>query len=462
MRGLLLASLFVSAVVLAASSPSHHHHHHRRPAAAPRVIHGDASVLVGGEGGAVTGVMKEGERLAQVYMPMNKHLSSSGSNLPVGGDVWPVAIYWCDVQVGTPPVSFPVAMDTGSFTLDIPNYNCPSCITKAPNTAYNPAKSSTSSNLDCATQCGFSCASNTCSFSNSYQTCDLTNPNNVCTITGLMYNDTVSLAGYGNVYATFGTITSQTSNFDQFLNIDGVMGLAGATSDGNVFAAMVDAGVIEQDVFAMCFNEGATSNGTVTFGGIDPSLYTGQIAYTPNTGGSGAGSTYNVNLQSLTVFGSVISSAANQAAILDSGTNVLLLPSQPYADLQAAFQASCATNGTNLHGICDVPAGQTLFDGACYPFTQAQLEAFPDLSVNLQGVDLTMTWNTYLSTNSPLNPNQSYRCLSIRNTGDGGFTIIGDTTMYNYYVVFDRVNTQIGWAPVNDKNCGSIPLTHRK
>ena len=27
-----------------------------------------------------------------------------------------------------------------------------------------------------------------------------------------------------------------------------------------------------------------------------------------------------------------------------------------------------------------------------------------------------------------------------------------------YYVVFDNVNNQIGWAPVNKKNCGSIPL----
>lgn len=39
---------------------------------------------------------------------------------PVGGDIWPVAIYWCFVGLGTPAVQFPVAIDSGSYTLDIP------------------------------------------------------------------------------------------------------------------------------------------------------------------------------------------------------------------------------------------------------------------------------------------------------------------------------------------------------
>ena len=32
--------------------------------------------------------------------------------IPVGGDVWPVAIYWVEIAVGTPPRRFPVAIDT--------------------------------------------------------------------------------------------------------------------------------------------------------------------------------------------------------------------------------------------------------------------------------------------------------------------------------------------------------------
>ena len=41
-------------------------------------------------------------------------------SIPAGGDVWPVAIYWVNVSVGTPTKSIPVAIDSGSGGLDIP------------------------------------------------------------------------------------------------------------------------------------------------------------------------------------------------------------------------------------------------------------------------------------------------------------------------------------------------------
>ena len=37
----------------------------------------------------------------------------------IGGAVWPTAIYWTTVQVGTPARDFPVAIDSGSGDLDI-------------------------------------------------------------------------------------------------------------------------------------------------------------------------------------------------------------------------------------------------------------------------------------------------------------------------------------------------------
>eukprot|EP01047_Picozoa_sp_COSAG01_P029584 COSAG01_NODE_2032_length_8583_cov_14.706271_2_plen_52_part_00 len=45
--------------------------------------------------------------------------------------------------------------------------------------------------------------------------------------------------------------------------------------------------------------------------------------------------------------------------------------------------------------------------------------------------------------------------LSLSPAGRGGFFIIGDTTMENYYVAFDRENGRIGWAPRTDA-CGSV------
>jgi hypothetical protein len=53
----------------------------------------------------------------------------------------------------------------------------------------------------------------------------------------------------------------------------------------------------------------------------------------------------------------------------------------------------------------------------------------------------------YLLTGSPLAPTADAYCLGIKNGGDaGGGFIIGDTTMRNYYLVFDLAGRRIGWG----------------
>jgi hypothetical protein len=39
---------------------------------------------------------------------------------------------------------------------------------------------------------------------------------------------------------------------------------------------------------------------------------------------------------------------------------------------------------------------------------------------------------------------------------DHGPLVAGDTTMRNYYLVFDLAKQQIGWGPVNKDTCGSL------
>ena len=58
---------------------------------------------------------------------------------------------------------------------------------------------------------------------------------------------------------------------------------------------------------------------------------------------------------------------------------------------------------------------------------------------------------------SPLASSAGQYCLGIRNGGH--FFIIGDTTMRNYYLVFDLEKGRIGWGEVNRDpkgGCGSI------
>ena len=175
-------------------------------------------------------------------------LLTNGSSIPAGGAVWPTAIYWCEVQVGTPPVSFPVCIDSGSGDLDISAKDCDGCPTAAPNMGYDHTASSTSK-------------PGLFPFSNSYQTCDLTNPTAVCTISGKTYTDQISLAGFGPVSVKLGAINKQTSNFDQFKVIGGVMGFTGGGNE-DVFAQLVAAEKVPANVWAMCMYEGSKSNGS--------------------------------------------------------------------------------------------------------------------------------------------------------------------------------------------------------
>ena len=63
--------------------------------------------------------------------PRSRFLARGNSSIPAYGAVWPTAIYWCFVQVGTPPRDFPAAIDSGSGDLDIAGAGCDGCATDA-------------------------------------------------------------------------------------------------------------------------------------------------------------------------------------------------------------------------------------------------------------------------------------------------------------------------------------------
>jgi len=351
----------------------------------------------------------------------------NGSSIPAGGAVWPTAIYWSLVQVGTPPQDFPVAIDSGSGDLDIAGKGCEGCVVTKPNNAYDPEVSSTSKKASPST------------FSNTYQTCDLKDPTAPCTISGSQWTDKVSLAGLGPVDVKFGSIQKQDSNFDQFKEIDGVMGFtAGGTS--NVFSQLVKAGLAE-NVWAMCMYEGTTSNGTLTIGGVDERLSEGPVQYVPDAGLF----FHSVKVSELKLGN--VSVPVGKTAILDTGTNILLLPAKVF---QAAQTSMCSD--TSLSHC------QTLWQNTCVELSDAEVDAYPPLTMELDGVSLEMTSRDYLLIGSPLASSAGQYCLGIRDGGSAGGSgfLIGDTTMRNYYLVFDLAQKRIGWGKVSKDNCGSL------
>ena len=370
-------------------------------------------------------------------------MSKDSHNFPQGGNIWPVAIYWTFINVGSPPVQFPVNVDSGSSNLDIEGAGCSGCNPKPPNNAYDASKSTTSK------------VGSPPTFSNSYLTCDLKNMTARCTVSGNVYEDDVSIGSLGPVRVQFGSITKMTEDADQWKIVTGVMGFIG-NGNRNVFAQLVKGNKVDA-IFAVCFNNnGSKSNGTLTLGGIDPNLYTGIMQYVPRKGHF-----YGVDVLSFTIGGNKKPIQGLSAeSILDTGTNILLLPDEGFASMKQEFINTCNTGGAKLPGICTEPGQPTLFDGACFNLTSTDVAMFPFFHIGLDNnVNLEMHPEDYLLQGDVrADGDKSLYCLAVRGTGPGGYFIFGDTLMRNYYLVFDNEKNQIGWAKVNKEACGAQPF----
>ncbi len=57
--------------------------------------------------------------------------------------------------------------------------------------------------------------------------------------------------------------------------------------------------------------------------------------------------------------------------IADTGTTLLIVSKKVMAGIQSNFATICKT--TDLVGVCNATTGKTLFDGYCYPMTDAQV-----------------------------------------------------------------------------------------
>jgi hypothetical protein len=371
-------------------------------------------------------------------------------DLPVGGNVYPLGVYYFEIIVGTPGRSFNVVVDTGSCTLLVPGVGCKGCPRQDPNHLYDPRASSTSAAFPCGNSECFSCQQEQCTFHNEYQTCNLSNPTQICVVEGPVFKDKFRIADNLQGNAVFGSITLQSRNFQQFAVIDGVLGLGCRRSFGQptVLEYLVETQQIPNQ-FSFCFD--ATGQGGVfTFGGADPKLYFGSFQYTKLI--SSPDNWYLVRMIDLKVAGKSIgvpSSVYNiyGGTFVDSGTNIFLLPHQAFTALEGTMRSLCST--TKLKGVCENDPKHTIFNKVCFALTPQEIAMYPNLTIALDGVSLTMTPQQYLV----VVDKPGHYCLGIMDTGYSGFTIIGDTVMFPYVLLFDRTTQRLGFAPVNSKAC---------
>ncbi|KAJ6337499.1 hypothetical protein OIU76_007220 [Salix suchowensis] len=410
--------------------------------------------------------MKLGSQKNQLLFP-----SQGSQALFFGNELDWLHYTWIDI--GTPNVSFLVALDAGSDLLWVP---C-DCIQCAPLSAsyynisldrdlseYSPSLSSTSRHLPCDHQlCEWSsnCKSpkDPCPYIFNYD--DFENTSSA----GFLVEDKLHLASVGDRTArkmfqapvVLGCGRKQSGSYFDGAAPDGVMGLG--PGDISVPSLLAKAGLI-QNCFSLCFEE--NDSGRILFG--DRGHASQQS--TPFLPIQGSYVAYCVGVESYCVGNSCLKRSGFKA-LVDSGSSFTYLPSEVYNELVSEFDKQMNAQRFSLQeGLWDY----------CYNASSRELH-------NIPAIQLKFPRNQDFVVHDPtfsVSHHQGFTmyCLSLQPT-DGSYGIIGQNFMTGYHMVFDIENLKLGWSnsscqdtsdsadvhlapPPNDKSPNPLPTNEQQ
>lgn len=362
-------------------------------------------------------------------------------------------LHYTWIDIGTPNVSFLVALDAGSDLLWVP-CDCMQC---APLSAsyydrlgrdlneYSPSLSSTSKPLSCNDQLcelGSDCKSSKdpCPYLASYYSENTSS-------SGLLIEDRLHLAPFSehasrsSVWASviIGCGRKQSGAFSDGAAPDGLMGLG--PGDLSVPSLLAKAGLV-RNTFSICFDD--NHSGTILFG--DQGLVTQKsTSFVPL---EGKFVTYLIEVEGYLVGSSSLKTAGFQA-LVDSGTSFTFLPYEIYEKIVVEFDKQ-------------VNATRSSFKGSpwkyCYNSSSQEL-------LNIPTVTLVFAMNQSFIVHNPViklfSENEEFNvfCLPIQPIHEE-FGIIGQNFMWGYRMVFDRENLKLGWSTSNCQDITDGKIMH--
>ncbi|KAM6185113.1 gastricsin [Rhynchocyon petersi] len=318
------------------------------------------------------------------------------------------AAYFGEISIGTPPQNFLVLFDTGSSNLWVPSVYCQSqACTSHPR--FNPSASSTYS-------------TNGQTFSLQYGSGSLT---------GFFGYDTMTVQGIQVPNQEFGLSETEPGTNFVYAQFDGIMGMAypalavgGATT---ALQGMLQENVLTSPVFSFYLSnqQGSQNGGAVIFGGVDNSLYTGQIYWAPVT----QELYWQIGIEEFLIGGQASGWCSQGCqAIVDTGTSLLTVP-QDYL-------------GTLLQ---DIGAQETEYGE--YVVNCNSVQSLPTLTFIINGVQFPLPPSAYiLSSNGYCTVGFEPTYLPSQNGQP--LWILGDVFLRSYYSVFDMGNNRVGFAAV--------------
>ncbi|KAF8863070.1 acid protease [Acephala macrosclerotiorum] len=349
-------------------------------------------------------------------------------------------LYFANVTVGTPGQNLALQIDTGSSDVWVPSTTAALCGNAkeggCPNGAFNQKSSSTFLNVEPN------------GFNISYV--DGTGS------TGDYFQDTFKISG-----ATL-------NNFQMGLALDttigtGIMGIGYNTSEANIDTgngteypnlplAMVNAGAINSAAYSLWLNDLQATTGSILFGGIDTAKYSGDLisvkVYPDSQGGRTTSFTVAfTSLSATSSSGTDQLTPANyaEAAILDSGTTITLLPDDI---ANSVFEELGATVSQQL-GAVVVPCALAENSGTInYGFGGT---GGPTIKVAVSQLVLPLTLT---NGRTPTYNGQAACQLGIQAAGNLP-VLFGDTFLRSAYVVYDLENNRIALAQTDFNSTSS-------
>ena len=387
-----------------------------------------------------------------------------------------------DLRVGTPGQTFHVVVDTGSSVLVVPSLECLSTCT-SPN-KYDHEASRTSGAVPCANcscmECDRPCPDpdGWCRMSTGYA--------DGSEVGGRLFTDAVRPAGMDpgltvHLQLMAFDVESSTRGTSHVTNdqVHGILGL------GPVRGAPTCAGpglspTAEQEcrmhfltslarqhrlpnAFALHPGDGLEDGGTLVLGWngttANPRPYEGDLAWAQLIGQDH----YTVDLHSLSIDGADVivgESSAFGRTLVDSGTNLIILPDRVYDRLQAEYQllygdlpAVSTRNSIWNRTVCQRDSYQP--DASCkfcLYASKVDIDRYPDLVFTLdRGVRLVLPASRYFYTSLSHTSGELIYCMGITSSTHAGLTnhhttILGQVFLQGFLTVVDLDRARIGFG----------------
>jgi len=350
--------------------------------------------------------LTESEKLARAFnlktytksflSKYTRSFATTGPSTPITN--YMDAQYYGEVDIGTPAQKFNVVFDTGSSNLWVPSHHCWS----VPCWTHNTYKDTSSSTFK----------KNGTAFNITYGS---------GSVAGYWTSESISLAGLEVHDALFGEATTLGGVSFVAAKFDGILGLAFKTISVEgvtpFFYYLIEQGLVKDESYSFYLTETpGLAGSSLVLGGVNEQYAASAFQYYPLT----AETYWKIGLNDIKL-GSTSFGVSGMSAIVDTGTSVIVGPTELVSKITAQFPSTIDCT---------------------------KISTYPNLEFNINGDLYEIAPHDYILQVTALG--QTVCQLGIMGMEFppqlANTFILGDTFIKVYYTHFDLANNRVGFA----------------